>query len=373
MLGTYQTEIIGVISILVVIIIYIIIKKSKSQEVVQEVLVEEKTPKIQKETKIEEKEEKKKEEKKVSTDKEHPNSELILGGTEEGSFGTDESNKTEAKEGTTQKKARFKRDVPPHAKIVKDDFKEFAGTKILVAEDNLINQKVINGLLADTGIEITMADDGQEALDILEKNPDFNFILMDAHMPRVDGFEATRIIRKNPNYNHILVIALSGDTAADDIKKMSDAGMEEQLEKPLRMDALYDILYAYSGEEKNTDDKDFIEVIMTKELDGDKGLEICGGDKTFYDEILDEFVNTYSNSANKLDELLSTKQIEHADRLLLDIVGITANIGANNLNAIAKDLKESIQDTQNQNYLKILKEYEQHLSQLLKDIQEYKL
>ena len=231
---------------------------------------------------------------------------------------------------------------------------------------------MISGLLADTGIEITIADDGQEALDILEKDSDFAFILMDAHMPRVDGFEATKIIRQNPDYDHILVVALSGDTAADDIKKMRDAGMEEQLEKPLRMDALYDILYAYSGiESEEENDDEYIEVVMTKELDGNKGLEICGGDEDFYDEILKEFLNSYSNSAKKLNDLIQNKQIEHADRFLLDIVGITANIGADNLHNIAQNLKEAIRNLQEQKYLSILKEYEQHLTQLLKDIEEH--
>jgi len=128
-------------------------------------------------------------------------------------------------------------------------------------------------------------------------------------MPRVDGFEATRAIRQNPQYDHILVVALSGDTAADDIKKMRNAGMEEQLEKPLKMDSLYDIFASYynvSNDETldSDDDDDYISVPITKELDGDKGLEVCGGDKDFYLEILNEFLTNYSNSAEDLKKLL---------------------------------------------------------------------
>ncbi len=379
MLEAYLTEIIAAVSILVVIIIYIILKKSRSKK--EDKQAQELKDIIPTTTQIEKDSFDIQDEEDIQTKNDEQvqdvnpiDSEVLINGTEEGSFGIIEQAKPEIKEETTPKQTRTKRDVPPHGKIVKDNFKEFAGTKILVAEDNLINQKVISGLLADTGIEITIADDGQDALDILEKNHDFNIILMDAHMPRIDGFEATKIIRQNPDYDHILVVALSGDTAADDIKKMNDAGMEEQLEKPLRMDALYDIIYAYSGStsKKEENNNDYIEIIMTKELDGNKGLEICGGDESFYDEILDEFVSTYSNSAIKLNELLKNKQIQHADRFLLDIVGITANIGADNLHDIAQKLKESIQDTQNQNTLSIFKEYEQHLTQLLIDIKEHK-
>ena len=218
-----------------------------------------------------------------------------------------------------------------------------------------------------------MANDGQEALNILEEDSDFLMVLMDAHMPVMDGFEATRAIRANPNYDHILVVALSGDTAADDIRKMQEAGMAEQLEKPLKIDALYDILYAYSGQEKSLQqDDNIIEVINTKELDGEKGLSICGGDENFYSEILDEFVQNYADSSQRIEKLLHNGELEHVDRILLDIIGITANIGADPLHKIAQDFKVALHDTNEKSYLTIMEQYNIHLKQLLFDIKEYK-
>lgn len=291
-----------------------------------------------------------------------------LSGTEEGSFGID----TLQEDQTAQNSLRAKkREVPPHAKITKANFQEFSGLRILVAEDNLINQKVISGLLADTGIDLVMANDGKEALDILEKDNNFSFILMDAHMPRIDGFEATKAIRANPRYEHILVVALSGDTAADDIKKMQNAGMQEHLEKPLRIDALYDILYAYTGPDMQEDGQEYVKVIMTQELNGDKGLNICGGDEAFYREILHEFVQNYSDSAQTINIYLQNKQLAQADQLLLDIIGITANIGADTLNSFAKDLKDALGDTQEKSYVSLVDQYEKHLNSLLKDIKSY--
>jgi len=295
-----------------------------------------------------------------------------LGGTEEGDFGEriEEENIQKSSETTEFRK----RVVVEHGKITKENFKEFSGERILIAEDNLINQKVLLGLLGESGMDLVIANDGQEALDILAKDSDFLMVLMDAHMPRVDGFEATRQIRKNPDYNHILVVALSGDTAADDIAKMRNAGMAEQLEKPLRMDALYDILYAYTGisEDKNEDsDDEYIDVIMTKELNGDKGLSICGGDENFYHEILDEFVKTYSDSDHKLHTLLTSDKIQQADKLLLDILGVSANIGAENLNITAQKIKDSLNDQHNKSYLTLLDNYTKDLKALLLDIKEY--
>jgi len=308
-------------------------------------------------------------------DNELTEEDFLLKGDEEGSFGHIQSNPFEEEAPEEKPKSttkyRIKGEVPDHGKISKDNFKEFAGVKLLVAEDNLINQKVINGLLGDSGIEITMADDGQIALEILEKDSNYNMVLMDAHMPRVDGFEATRAIRANPKYEHIVVVALSGDTAADDIRKMTDSGMQEHLEKPLRMDALYDVLYAYTKADINSSHSDFVDVVMTKELNGDKGLEICGGDDSFYKDILREFKENYTDSSKKLSQLLDEGDINGADKMLLDFIGVAANIGADNIKDIAQNLKEAIKDTQEKSYTILIDEYDKHLSALIRDIKDY--
>ncbi|MBC8236778.1 MAG: response regulator [Helicobacteraceae bacterium] len=308
---------------------------------------------------------------------------FILEQRAEGSFGhlndnpfEETSNKKETpKNQEIQKQiksSRKKIPVPKHEKIHKENFKEFAGVKLLVAEDNIINQKVISGLLNGSGIKITMADDGQVALDILEKNADFDLILMDAHMPRVDGFEATKIIRNTSAYENIVVIALSGNTGVDDIRKMKEVGMQEHLEKPLKMNDFYDILYAYTQGSNHKKLDTAQEVIMTKELNTDIGLAICGGDETFYRDILAEFITSYANTSDKLLELLNDQDIVRADALLLDFIGITANIGADIIKIIALDLKEAIKDKEEKSYLTILDDFEIHLEILLKDIAVYK-
>ena len=278
----------------------------------------------------------------------------------------------EVKETTlVQTKQRIKRELVPHEKIVKDDFSLFKGTRILIAEDNFINQKVITGLLADSGIDITMVNDGQECINILKEDTDFSLILMDAHMPVIDGFQATRHIRKTPEYEHIPVIALSGDTASDDIKNMMNVGMENHLEKPLKMDSLYDILYMYTtGDEVNTHT-----MVENKnediEFDIHQGLEICGGDKEFYLEILNEFMNNYSNSANKIQEYLNTNNSKDADKLLLDITGLAANIGADYLHNAALDLKQAIASPDDMTYIDSLKTFKRTLEHITTLIENY--
>ncbi|MDK9692808.1 MAG: response regulator [Sulfurimonas sp.] len=270
---------------------------------------------------------------------------------------------------------RNKREYVAHGKISKEDFEIFKGVKILVAEDNIINQKVIFGLLSTSGIEVTMANNGQEALDILEKNRKFSMIFMDAHMPVMNGFEATIAIRKNPNYENIPVIALSGDIAADDIRSMFNAGMEAHLEKPLKMDALYDILYIYStgNEAQNTlsnenEDGDLEEL---KEFNTHKGLEICGGDKEFYIEILHDFILRYSNSAKTIQEYISASGSANASRMLLDISGVAANIGADELQQVAIDFRNSLSNPEDMEYINYLRKYKRLLQEVCEAINKY--
>ncbi|QFR43062.1 response regulator [Sulfurimonas xiamenensis] len=267
---------------------------------------------------------------------------------------------------------RKKRELIPHSKITKENFSLFKNVKILIAEDNIINQKVITSILSNSGIDITIANNGQEALNILEKESDFSIIFMDAHMPVMDGYQATRMIRKNQNYNHIPIIALSGDTAPEDIKNMLNAGMEAHLEKPIKMDAIYDVLYIYTtGEEEQNNSYKSQKVNL--KLDTEKGLEICGDDKNFYLEILNDFISSYCDSADKLQKYINDKNKTDADKMLLDISGVSANIGANNLHDRALDLKKSITNpTDDLKYINDLKKYSRSLHQVCEAIEKYK-
>ncbi len=265
-------------------------------------------------------------------------------------------------------------------KIVKADFSDFSGHRVLIAEDNLINQKVINGVLNESGIEVVMADDGQFVMDILEKDSDFEIILMDAHMPRVDGFEATRMIRENPAYDHIAVVALSGDTAADDIRHMREAGMEEHLEKPLKMDALYDIMSMYytMNEAEAEDDVEAAEVDELEikvdindlpSLDYQLGLEICGNDEAMYKELLKEFFVGYKDSSKKLRDLLVAKEYAEAQALLIDVKGTASNLGAKQFIQVTDHFLKALSEENVAAYGGLFQDYQNYLLILLKSIQ----
>jgi CheY-like chemotaxis protein len=255
--------------------------------------------------------------------------------------------------------------VPSHGKITKEAFKKFAGIKILVAEDNLINQKVIDGLLKDSGVEIVFANDGLETLSYLNNQHDFDLVLMDAHMPNMDGFEATRKIRQNPDFELLPVIALSGDIAQDDIKKMYDAGMDAHLEKPLKIDALYDIFYAFTkvqNQEKTS---------QNQQLDTARGIAISGGDEKFYKELLSEFLSTYQDAHKTIKTLLEQGKLQEANALLLDLTGMTANLGTVSVHEFTLELKQTLQNLKDNTYKEAFKKFYNSYTTLIQEIKNY--
>jgi CheY-like chemotaxis protein len=112
-----------------------------------------------------------------------------------------------------------------------------AGMKILVAEDNAVNQRVVDRLLTKLGCSVEIAPDGAAAVAAVERSP-FDLILMDYHMPKMSGPEAARAIRARPGAQRVPIIALTASADADDQQKCLDAGMDEILPKPFRPEQL---------------------------------------------------------------------------------------------------------------------------------------
>ena len=114
--------------------------------------------------------------------------------------------------------------------------------KILVAEDNKMNQMVLTMLLEDSNIELDFANDGQIAVNKFNEDI-YNFILMDIQMPNMNGYEATQIIKNiNPNIN---IVGLSANAMQEDITKAFAYGMDDYLTKPIDADKLYETLHKF--------------------------------------------------------------------------------------------------------------------------------
>ncbi|HZT37247.1 MAG TPA: ATP-binding protein [Bryobacteraceae bacterium] len=120
------------------------------------------------------------------------------------------------------------------------------GPRILVVEDNAINQKVVTAILAKKHLDVAVAADGEEAIRVLEaaERP-FSLILMDVQMPVLDGLEATRLIRSDPRWAHIPIIAMTAHAMNGDRERCLRAGMNDYLSKPVHATHLLQVVDKY--------------------------------------------------------------------------------------------------------------------------------
>jgi two-component system, sensor histidine kinase and response regulator len=121
-----------------------------------------------------------------------------------------------------------------------------ASLRVLLVEDNRVNQRLATRLLEKRGHSVSLAADGREALVALEKES-FDLVLMDLQMPEMDGFEATMAIRKNErgSGNHLPIVALTAHAMKGDREKCLAAGMDGYLTKPIRAHEPDELLHAY--------------------------------------------------------------------------------------------------------------------------------
>jgi signal transduction histidine kinase/CheY-like chemotaxis protein len=125
--------------------------------------------------------------------------------------------------------------------------REVPPLRILLAEDNPVNQKVAARTLEKQGHHVVVVGDGEEALAMLARQP-FDLVLMDVHMPGLNGLEAARVIRERerPAGGHIPIVALTASAMKGDRERCLEAGMDDYLSKPIRPDALYEMVGRYA-------------------------------------------------------------------------------------------------------------------------------
>ena len=258
---------------------------------------------------------------------------------------------------------------------IKDKLKKFTDKKILIVEDNVLNHKVIAGLLSQTGIALTFATDGQEAVDLVLKGMNFDVVLMDINMPIMDGYEASREIRKHKQYNSLPILALTADVMDDSIQKALACGMQGHIAKPIIVDIFYKkIIDAFTTEPKYPDGQ-VAEKPKTsdefEEISIGMGLGRCDNDEIFYKSILKDFKVMYINSSVTLEELCRTGKFKEARSMAMDIKDVSLNIGAYNLCENAATMEYEFEKGDRCKWQRLVEFYTISLDKLFKDIDKY--
>ncbi|HAI69001.1 MAG TPA: hypothetical protein DCM38_06130 [Gammaproteobacteria bacterium] len=231
------------------------------------------------------------------------------------------------------------------------NIKAIQGARILLVEDNSINQQVARETIEGEGLIVEIANNGKEAIAMIAKS-DFDAVLMDVQMPEMDGYEATRLIRENPQYSELPIIAMTAHAMSGDKEKCLAAGMNDYITKPIEVDRLFSTLKKWvtppSHElpslceiEAPSEEMDF-ETLFSDELPGidiADGLNRLLGNRQLYFELLRDFRTEYQDITNQIKTLLKQGNTEKVLYLLHSFKGVTGNLAINNLSESSKALE----------------------------------
>ncbi|OQX96426.1 hypothetical protein B6I21_01075 [candidate division KSB1 bacterium 4572_119] len=215
--------------------------------------------------------------------------------------------------------------------------------KILLVEDNVINQKVALKMLEKMGCTTDAALNGKEAIKLLEKN-DYSLVLMDVQMPEMDGFEATKIIRSHKSNvkNHkIPIIAMTAHAMKGDRERCMNIGMDDYVPKPIKPVELATALNRWIGGKnfKNKLTKEKKNRVRAELFNIDEFLERIGGDKKFCQELIDLFLVELPRMLKSLRDGLEKEDAELVHRMAHTIKGAAGNICAPKLENATRQLE----------------------------------
>ena len=231
-----------------------------------------------------------------------------------------------------------------------------AGAKILLVEDNLINQQIATELLTSWGMEVVPAFDGREALEALEREP-FDLILMDIQMPNMNGYEASAVIRAEKRFAGLPIIALTAHAMLSDREQILAGGINDHLAKPLVINELADMLLRWlprrsaiqlplsepaaapRSEPEAVADRF---TLVREVLDIDAVLERVAGNEELLARLLGKFHDGYADALQRIRVLLQKDDRQEAMMQAHALAGSAANMGAMEVSAAASALEHEV-------------------------------
>jgi PAS domain S-box-containing protein len=211
----------------------------------------------------------------------------------------------------------------------------FNGERVLLVEDNLFNQQVAVPLLEKVGLQVTVAGNGMEALDLIGRQ-DFDVVLMDIQMPGMDGLTTARQIRKlaKPGVGTVPILAVSANAMEQDVKQSRSAGMAGHVRKPYTPDSLYAAIAQCLG-------KDAAAAGAAK-VDVETGILQTGGSPEVYRELLATFLRDYCGKGEELRLEVQRGDLQSASRMAHSMKGVAGFIAALPLYDAAQRLETAL-------------------------------
>ena len=232
----------------------------------------------------------------------------------------------------------------------------FHGARVLLVEDNEVNQKVALEILRRAGITVFIAENGLDAINRLEAGETFDLILMDLQMPVMDGLTAARKIRADERFVHIPIVAMTANVMRGDREKTMAAGMQGHLGKPVDLDELYQVLgrhlrpFRRKNETVRLEESDvpsrapFELQKLAPHVNLDIALKRIGNDHRLLKKLLLQFATHNAAVVLQLTEAVAVDDIHQASEMLDDLKGSAGTLCIDKVASLAERLEEQLRN-----------------------------
>jgi signal transduction histidine kinase/CheY-like chemotaxis protein len=230
------------------------------------------------------------------------------------------------------------------------------GARVLLVEDNELNQEVAMGLLEPAHMSIDLADNGEVAVQMVSKH-DYDLVLMDMQMPVMDGVAATKAIRSNPRFSELPIIAMTANAMDADREISRQAGMNDHVSKPIDPDAMFGTIMRWikpRHAEPSEPPAQRVEGTASQnlaclpEIDGvdmKDGLKRVGGNSRLYRELLMKFAAKHSDAGLQVSDALHIGDRNAGERIAHTVKGVAGNIGIKPVQFAAEKLEKAIRES----------------------------
>jgi two-component system sensor histidine kinase/response regulator len=224
-----------------------------------------------------------------------------------------------------------------------------AGMRVLLAEDNRINQQIASELMGEAGIVVDIADNGSIAVTKVFNGGDYDVVLMDVQMPEMDGYTATAAIRSDPRFARLPILAMTAHAMVEARARCFAVGMNDHVAKPIDPDALLATLARWTGRSPASAAPGGVRIEAPVPpaadapwLDEEAGARRMGGKLALYRRIAVQFARTYVDGATQIAAHLAAGERLPAEHAAHAIRGAAANVGASPLAYLAGELEDAI-------------------------------
>jgi two-component system sensor histidine kinase/response regulator len=227
------------------------------------------------------------------------------------------------------------------------------GLRVLLVEDNEINQQVAVELMEGVGVAVDVANNGREAVEKLEAvvaDIPYHVVLMDVQMPEMDGYQATARIRSQERFASLPIVAMTAHATVEERQKCVAAGMVDHVSKPIDPTALYDVLGRFHRGAParrplplpTAAAEGPAGLPVVEGLDTAQGLRRVAGNRSLYVSLLRQFQESQADAAQKIGESLEAGERTVAERLAHTLKGVAGNLAAGPVQAAAGALEKAI-------------------------------